>query len=162
MRRFMVVMLTVSAVAVTACNRGAPPGEQTPEAAATPAVTPAATVAPPPGGPITVNAFCNDSGPGIGARVHPWRVHTGGATQLTWNIVPVPGGQTMPATLDSVPQKHWAFQGTSIPSSQNTIVAQIKPDEIASTEPDTTYYKLTLICTATNDTIVVDPIVIVD
>lgn len=166
MRRFPVVMLAVSAVAVAACKKNAPAGGESTGAAVAPAA--ASVEAPPPGGPITVNVSC-DTLRGVGATVHPWRVHTGGEPQLTWNIVP--NAQDIPTTLDAVPGMPWAFpQDTSYQSTNNGITAQIRSSLIdsliASAGPDrhysfTTFYRLTMIC-PTGITIVIDPEVIVD
>jgi hypothetical protein len=161
MRRFPVVLPAMLAVAVVACNKKAPVGGE-----ATVVVADSA-VAPPPGGPITVNVSC-DTLRGVGATIHPWRVHTGGATQLTWNIVP--NAQDIPTTLDSVPGRPWAFQDAPYQSSGNSITAQIRSALIdslrASAGPDghysfATYYRLTLVCPS-GVTIVIDPEVIVD
>jgi hypothetical protein len=140
MRRFSVVLLAVSAVAVTACNPGGLGSSASVERV----------------GPVNVHVFCDDAkGPGIGARINPWRVHTHGATTVVFNINPTPGSLTVPTTLDSVPGKAWAFQAPSDTSSNNTITAQVN-----TAQSGPTYYRLTLVCPA--DTIIVDPIVIVD
>ena len=162
MRRFPVVFLAVCASAVAACNIGG-----------TNAGGGAQEEGGPPPGPATANVhvFCNDTtGPGIGARIGPWQVHTRGARQVTFNIRPTPGKDTIRTTLDSVLAKSWAFQDSSYQSSDTTFTAQIATALIDSltaaasrgTEySDTTYYRLTLVC-PTGTTIAIDPIVIVD
>lgn len=139
MRRFPMVFLAISAVAATACTSegGPPPGPAT----------------------VNVHVFCDDAtGPGIGARVNPWRAHTRGARQVTFNIRPTPGTETVTVKLDSVPGRLWAFQDTTYQPRDTSFAAPVSASMIG--DEFLTYYRLTLRCQ--NDTIVIDPIVIVD
>ena len=153
MRRFSVVVLAVSAVAVAACHRATPNAGGGSEEAG----------GPPPGPAIAnVHVFCDDgTGPGTGATINPWQVHTRGARQVTFNIRSTPGNQTIRTTLDTIPGRPWAFQDSSYQSGDTTFMAPIGASMGGSEEGDTTYYKLTLVC-PTGTTIVIDPIVIVD
>jgi len=140
MRRFMVVLLALSAVAVAACGPTSPGSSASVQRV----------------GPVNVHVFCDDAkGPGIGARINPWRVHTKGAVQLRFNIRPTPGNQTVSAMLEPVDPNQWPFQDGSYGSLADSITAQVDTAKLGTYQ-----YKLTITCP--NDVIVIDPIVIVD
>ncbi len=134
MRRTQMVLFTMSLVGATACSQGGQsPGTR---------------------GSITVNVSCRDQGLGVGVRVHPWKVHTGVPAELTWHLVPE--NEPMPTELSPVDSTSWPFENPSYSWSKGTQSARLKADA----DSGTYQYQLKIACP--DQTIVIDPIVIID
>ncbi len=108
----------------------------------------------PPGAPITVNVTCRDTGPGVGVRVHPWTAHSGDSTRISWHLTPA--NETMPTVLSPVDSTRWPFDNPSYSWSQGRVSASLKQE----VDPGPYHYKLQIACP--NDTILIDPIFVVD
>lgn len=160
MRLLSVLVLTTPLLAVAACGRG--PQENVP-----PSTTMADTaqVEPIRAGHITVSVSCRDNGDGIGARVRPWRAHSGGDTVFVWRLVPA--NDSIPTELTPVDSARWPFTEDPITWYRNADTAYIAATARAATVEETFKYRIRIVCPpeADNippDTIVIDPLVIID
>ena len=146
MKRLPVVLLAVSVVAVVACSSQ--------EKASSNAEAMSSAQATTERSPINVHVSCRDTAPGIGVKIHPWRVRANRGETLAWNLVPA--RDSMPTTLSPVVDSLWPFDSASYTWYRRTQSIPVKADA----DTITYRYRLTIVCPTA--TIVIDPEIIVN
>ncbi len=143
MRAPPIVLLATSLVGLTACG-GSEPG---PEAAGSAMSR----------SPIVMHVSCDSGGSGIGARINPWRAHSGRGSTFDWKLRPI--GKTAPVqtTLSAVDVNQWPFPDTSYTWTSGDLQVTAEPGA-----PKDVHYHYRLRFDCPTDTITIDPIVIID
>lgn len=155
MKRFPVAFILVPLAALAACASGqqtaVPAAGQLARAGTMTAVAVDQAVKAPK--TVMIHVSCDDTGNGMGVRVHPWKALTDGATYLTWKVV---GPKPAPPTrVEPVNPDRWPFELASYSAVDDSVRANLRSN------PDTGTYRYRLRITCPSGTIVIDPDVVI-